>query len=265
MHFGTNDVWSNRSPATILAAYSKLVDQARASNAAMRVVVAKIIPMNPSSCADCAARVVNLNAAIDGWAAGKTTAQSPIVVVDQWTGFSTSTDTYDGVHPNAAGDQKMSDRWYPALAAILNGTIPSPSVSPSASPSRSASPSPSPSPSASRSPSASPSASPSSGPGKSCTASYSVTGTWQGGFQAEIRVLNTGTAQLAGWRVTLTFSAGQLITQIWGGTRTQTGSTVVIVNEGWNGALPPGGSASAGFLGSWSGTNPAPTVTCTAL
>ena len=50
--------------------------------------------------------------------------QSPITVVDQWTGFSTATDTYDGVHPNAAGDQKISDRWYPALAAALGTTTP---------------------------------------------------------------------------------------------------------------------------------------------
>ncbi|PZF82262.1 SGNH/GDSL hydrolase family protein, partial [Micromonospora endophytica] len=128
MHFGTNDVWSNIAPATILAAYSRLVDQMRASNPAMRVLVAKIIPMAPTSCPECGQRVVALNDAIDGWAAGKTTAQSPIVVVDQWTGFRTAADTYDGVHPNAAGDQKMSDRWYPALVAALTGvpTTPTP-------------------------------------------------------------------------------------------------------------------------------------------
>ncbi|OON31749.1 cellulose-binding protein, partial [Micromonospora sp. Rc5] len=133
MHFGTNDVWSNIAPATILAAYSKLVDQMRASNPAMRVIVAKIIPMAPASCAECGQRVVALNSAIDGWAAGKTTAQSPIVVVDQWTGFSTAADTYDGVHPNAAGDQKMSDRWYPAVVAALTGTTPT--ATPTATPS----------------------------------------------------------------------------------------------------------------------------------
>jgi lysophospholipase L1-like esterase/chitodextrinase len=126
MHFGTNDVWSNRSTDVILAAYSKLVDQMRASNANMRILVAKIIPMNPSTCPECGARVVALDNAIPNWAAGKTTAQSPITVVDEWTGFNTATDTGDGVHPNATGDQKMSDKWYPALAAALNGTTPPP-------------------------------------------------------------------------------------------------------------------------------------------
>ncbi|GAB3451018.1 hypothetical protein GCM10027436_48150 [Actinophytocola sediminis] len=115
MHFGTNDVWSNRATSAILDAYSTLVDQMRANNPAMKIIVAQIIPMSPGSCQECAARVVNLNAAIPGWASAKSTVQSPITVVDQWTGFSTAADTYDGVHPNAAGDQKISDRWYPAV------------------------------------------------------------------------------------------------------------------------------------------------------
>jgi lysophospholipase L1-like esterase len=81
--------------------------------------VAKIIPMAPSSCSDCAQRVINLNNAIPSWASSKSTNQSPITVVDQWTGFSTASDTYDGVHPNSAGNQKISDKWYPALTPLL--------------------------------------------------------------------------------------------------------------------------------------------------
>ncbi|GIF26765.1 lysophospholipase L1-like esterase [Actinoplanes tereljensis] len=119
MHLGTNDVWNNLSPSTILAAYGKLVDQMRASNPAMRILVAKILPMNPSGCSDCAQRVINLNNAIPGWAGGKSTSASPITVVDQWSGFSTGSNTTDGVHPNDSGNVKISDRWYPALTPLL--------------------------------------------------------------------------------------------------------------------------------------------------
>jgi lysophospholipase L1-like esterase len=133
MHLGTNDVWSNRSPQQILSAFTTLVNQMRANNPAMRVIVAKIIPMNPSSCAECGARVVAFNDAIPAWASGLSTAQSPIVVVDQWTGFSTGTDTYDGVHPNAAGDRKMADRWFPALTGALGGTV-TPTTDPTTDP-----------------------------------------------------------------------------------------------------------------------------------
>jgi lysophospholipase L1-like esterase len=40
MHFGTNDVWSNLSPGTILAAFTTLVGQMRASNPHMKILVA---------------------------------------------------------------------------------------------------------------------------------------------------------------------------------------------------------------------------------
>ncbi|HEX8344878.1 MAG TPA: ricin-type beta-trefoil lectin domain protein [Actinoplanes sp.] len=124
MHFATNDVWNNIAPSTITAAWSKLVDQMRASNPNMKIIVAKILPMNPTGCSDCPQRVINLNNTVQGWANGKTTSASPITVVDQWSGFSTSSDTGDGVHPNSAGFQKMADRWYPAVAAALSGTVP---------------------------------------------------------------------------------------------------------------------------------------------
>jgi lysophospholipase L1-like esterase len=120
MHFGTNDVWNNRSPATILAAFTKLVAQMRAANPAMRILVAQILPMNPANCAECAQRVIDLNAAIPAWAAATSTAASPVTVVDQWTGFTTATDTGDGVHPNDSGAAKIANRWYPALVAALS-------------------------------------------------------------------------------------------------------------------------------------------------
>ncbi|HSR95742.1 MAG TPA: SGNH/GDSL hydrolase family protein [Kofleriaceae bacterium] len=123
MHLGTNDVWNARTPSVILTAFSKLVDQMRAQNPNMKILVAQIIPMNPSNCTECASRVVALNAAIPAWAQGKTTAQSPITVVDQWTGFDTATDTFDGVHPIDPGNRKIANRWFPALTAALNGTL----------------------------------------------------------------------------------------------------------------------------------------------
>ncbi|MEV4517843.1 cellulose binding domain-containing protein [Dactylosporangium sp. NPDC049525] len=248
MHFGTNDVWSNRSTDTILAAYSKLVDQMRASNPAMRILVAQIIPMNPSSCTECAARVVALNAAIPAWAASRTTAASPVTVVDQWTGFSTATDTGDGVHPNATGDRKIANRWLPAVVRALDGVQPSAS----ASPSRSVSPSPS------RSVLPSDSVPPVPG----CAATYKVVGQWPGGFQGEVTVRNTGTGTFAGWTARYTYTGGERVTQAWGATVTQTGTAVTADNATWNGALTPGATATFGFIGT--GIPAVPPVTCAA-
>ena len=133
MHLGTNDSFSaTNTLQMILAAYTTMVGQMRASNPNMKILVAQIIPMYTATgqCTDCYQRVIALNAAIPGWASNLSTAQSPIIVVDQWTGFDTTTDTGDGIHPNDLGIQKIADRWYPALVAILGG--PTPTAGPSA-------------------------------------------------------------------------------------------------------------------------------------
>jgi lysophospholipase L1-like esterase len=242
MHFGTNDVWSNIAPATILTAFSTLVDQMRSSNPAMKIIVAQILPMAPSTCPECGQRVVAFNAQIPSWAASKSTAQSPIVVVDQWTGFNTATDTYDGVHPSATGDQKMSDKWYPALVAALNGVTPTPT------PTHTGVPTPS-------------ETTPPPAGGGDCTATWRTIGQWQGGYQGEVSVRNSGTAALRGWTVQFTLPAGQQVTQSWNGTVTQSGSTVTARNVSWNGNLAPGASATFGFLASGTASG-APPITC---
>ncbi|KAK3687707.1 SGNH hydrolase-type esterase domain-containing protein [Podospora appendiculata] len=121
MHLGTNDVWNNQSPEAILAAFGTLVDWMRASKADVKILVAQIIPMSPPNCAQCAARVVALNAAIPAWAAGKNTTLSPLVVVDCWTGFDAVKDTRDGVHPNDSGNLKLADAWFGPLVRAIQG------------------------------------------------------------------------------------------------------------------------------------------------
>jgi lysophospholipase L1-like esterase len=241
MHLGTNDMWGGTiSTDAILAAYSKLVDQMRASNPNMKIIVAQIIPMEPPSCIGCAQRVVALDNAIPSWAAGKTTARSPITVVDQWTGFDAATDTIDGVHPNDIGFQKLADRWYPAVTAALGGTPPPPTTT--TAPASTTAPPP---------------------PGGACIATYSVVSQWSNGFQGEVTVRNGTTATMSAWTATFGFGDGQQISQAWNATVVQRTATVTAQNLTWNGTLPPGGSASFGFLASWTGTNTPPTVTCT--
>ncbi len=123
MAYGTNDVWSSISPADITSAYSFVVDQFRGQNPGVIFFVAQITPMNPTGCSDCETRVETLNAQIPAWADGKTTAASPIYVVNVWSALPAatytpnSTNTSDGVHPNAAGSQLMADVWYPGIVA----------------------------------------------------------------------------------------------------------------------------------------------------
>ncbi len=96
-----------------------------------------------------------------------------------------------------------------------------------------------------------------------CTATYAVTGQWQGGFQGEVRV-TAGTAALNGWTVTWTYGNGQKVTQAWGTELTSSGATVTGRNAAWNGRVAAGASASFGFIGSWTGANAVPSVSCSA-
>lgn len=90
-----------------------------------------------------------------------------------------------------------------------------------------------------------------------CTVEYAVTGQWDSGFQGSVKVTNNQAA-LSGWKLTFDFAGGQQVSQGWNAKWSQSGTIVTAANEGWNGALGTGASVSAGFLASWSGSNPAP-------
>jgi mannan endo-1,4-beta-mannosidase len=139
-------------------------------------------------------------------------------------------------------------------ATIYSGQTSSPTTSPSPTATRSPTPTPTVS-----TPSPTPT---SSTPAGGCTATYVKVNEWPGGFQGDVRVTNTGTASTTSWSVRLTFANGQRITQSWGGRTTQTASPYTVTNETWNNAIGAGQTVTFGFLGSWTGTNTAPTLTC---
>jgi cellulase/cellobiase CelA1 len=96
--------------------------------------------------------------------------------------------------------------------------------------------------------------------GSRCTASYQLAGSWSGGFQGTVTVTNSGSSTMARWTVRLMFAAGQTVSQVWNGSYTQSGGQVTVMNAGWNGTLPPGATATFGFLANGDGSAP-PTVT----
>ncbi|MGI5457153.1 endo-1,4-beta-xylanase [Streptomyces sp. CA-249302] len=93
-----------------------------------------------------------------------------------------------------------------------------------------------------------------------CSATYSVTSQWNTGFTGQVTIACSGTS-LSSWTASWSFGAGQQITQAWNATCTQSGSAVSCANASYNGSVPSGGSVTFGFNGSWSGSNPLPTVT----
>ncbi|WP_316959631.1 cellulase family glycosylhydrolase [Streptomyces sp. TRM68367] len=97
-------------------------------------------------------------------------------------------------------------------------------------------------------------------PGAGCSVAYRVVGQWQGGFQGEIAVRNTGTAAVSGWRLAFTFADGQTVTNMWGGTPTQNGGAVTVAPASYTSTIPVGGSVTVGFIGARGAANSAPTA-----
>ena len=114
MLLGTNDILlGKKSNGDIIKAYDVLLGQMRTKNPKMHLIVSNILPLDtkrwPQSAQD---GIVNLNAAIKQWAPGKSTRDSPVVFVDNFTGFDAVADTTDGEHPNDSGNEKMATKFF---------------------------------------------------------------------------------------------------------------------------------------------------------
>lgn len=97
-------------------------------------------------------------------------------------------------------------------------------------------------------------------PAGSCSVGYRVVGEWQGGFQGEIAIRNTGTSAVSGWNLAFTFANGQTVSNMWGGTAAQSGGSVTVTPASYTQTIPAGGSVTVGFIGSKGATNAAPTA-----
>jgi endoglucanase len=78
----------------------------------------------------------------------------------------------------------------------------------------------------------------------SCT--FSVTNSWQGGFQGQIVVGVSGNP-VTSWKLSWTWPNGQTLINGWSGTFTTSGTSVTVVNASYNGSISPGGSVTVGF------------------
>ncbi|TQJ47120.1 cellulase family glycosylhydrolase [Streptomyces sp. SLBN-115] len=99
-----------------------------------------------------------------------------------------------------------------------------------------------------------------SAPAVACSVGYRVVGEWPGGFQGDITLRNTGTTAISGWKLAFAFADGQTVTNMWGGTATQSGGSVSVAPASYTSTVPAGGSVTVGFIGSKGATNTAPTA-----
>ncbi|MFG2804522.1 cellulose binding domain-containing protein [Streptomyces massasporeus] len=95
-------------------------------------------------------------------------------------------------------------------------------------------------------------------PTGACEVTYKITSQWSGGFQADVRLTNTGTRPWTGWSLAWTFTDGQKLTQAWNAEAAQSGSAVTAKNVAWNANVAAGSSVSFGFTASRSDANAKP-------
>lgn len=188
--------------------------------------------------------------------------EQPFLTVDPEPAVSNGAYRFSGTLPNKSGHHIIYAVWYRSDSqetfygcSDVNflRDMASPSPSPSPSPTPTATPTPTPTPSPSSSPTIAPT---------SCTATVKVTNSWQGGFQAEVTIKNTGSAPLVDWYVQWMMTPMATITQAWNGTSMQNGPSAMIHAPSWNANLAPGASATAGFLASSTSTPAFTDVSC---
>ncbi|MFG2004762.1 cellulase family glycosylhydrolase [Spirillospora sp. NPDC048911] len=80
-----------------------------------------------------------------------------------------------------------------------------------------------------------------------CSFSYKVTSSWQGGFQAEVTLTNTGSSAIDDWTATWSFPSGVTLDNGWSATVTQSGTTWTAKAPSWSPKLAAGQSATFGF------------------
>ncbi|MBN2713056.1 MAG: DUF1593 domain-containing protein [Planctomycetes bacterium] len=119
LHIGTNDMIQGQSVSITIDEIGQIIDRLRVVNPQVKILLAQVLP---SALCD----VTGLNAAIPALVVQKTTADSPVVLVDHYTDFDAATELYDGTHPTEEGEQKMADRWMAALQPLLDGETPHP-------------------------------------------------------------------------------------------------------------------------------------------
>ncbi|MFD2514639.1 GDSL-type esterase/lipase family protein [Pontibacter locisalis] len=125
LHLGTNDMFRDQSLDETVNELKEVVQLIRADNPQVKIFFAKLIPAYDQKVGPQAANNIRLlNERIPALAQELNTAASPVILVDQYTGFNPTTgaDTFDGIHPNASGEEKMAQKWFEAIMKVVQVT-----------------------------------------------------------------------------------------------------------------------------------------------
>lgn len=130
MHLGSNDMFQFQSVSSTIGELREIVRVLRQDNPAVIILMAKLIPAHAPTVGEKKANnIILLNNEIPSLVQELNTAQSPVILVDQQTGFDPAVDTFDGIHTSKSGSIKMANKWFQALSKILNRYTQPPNIS----------------------------------------------------------------------------------------------------------------------------------------
>jgi len=113
IHLGTNDCTVGEPVETILDDLRGILDQLYDNNPNMNILLAKLIPATQFDIQDCLdqvnQRVEDLPLEYDGFT---------LVLVDMTEGFIVEDHTWDGLHPNNEGSERMAQKWFDAILSL---------------------------------------------------------------------------------------------------------------------------------------------------
>lgn len=121
LHLGTNDMLQDKSVNSTIEALRQIITSLREDNASVSILLASPIGYSDHNYAVGPGdidRLETLQARIHTLATEMDTFNSPVVWVNQASGFDPDRDTADGIHPNAAGEEKMAQKWFDAIMTL---------------------------------------------------------------------------------------------------------------------------------------------------
>jgi hypothetical protein len=128
IELGFNDLAFLNTPSGTLGDAKALIDNARAVDPTVKVLIASVVTRAPLCGFDNLNSAIatynsDLASAVPGWS----TSRSPVQLVDISSGYNPATMTYDGLHPNGLGEYEIADAFSTALADDFGlGAVPGP-------------------------------------------------------------------------------------------------------------------------------------------
>lgn len=120
IHLGTNDLFQGQTIASTVDELEEIVGRLRAADSAVAILLAQIIPMREIYGVD---SIPAFNEEVAALASRLHDPASPVISVDQFTGFDPNEDTWDGVHPDESGERKITARWMERLVDLLPNPV----------------------------------------------------------------------------------------------------------------------------------------------